>query len=58
MEIPRTTETNHEEFIAAWRWKYGGSYQNAYRVWEVTYNDEHSRYLSKSHEPLLDNNDT
>jgi hypothetical protein len=52
ISIPRTTRTNWREFASAWSSKYGGTWQNAYWVWRVTYHEEHSRDLSKPYIPL------
>jgi hypothetical protein len=52
IQIPRTTRTNWKEFASAWMMKYGGTFNNAYSVWRVTYREEHSRDISNPYIPL------
>lgn len=45
MKVPYATKYNRIEFCAAWRFNYGGTANNAWRVWEVERLENEKREL-------------
>ena len=53
IRIPQATVHNKKDFCAAWIYYYGGSYNNAYRVWRVEVHKNAKSNLGLSQKELL-----